>query len=366
MQQSIITCRDLVWQPKKTAFSLQAIDLDIYVGEFLTLLGPSGCGKTSLLRLLGGLIEPASGDLLLRGKRINGLDAAHRPINMVFQNYALFPFMSVADNVGFALRCQGIRGEAYHQRISEILEKVHLTGFEKRYPSELSGGQQQRVAIARALINKPSVLLLDEPMSALDKQIKRSLRRELKSLQKELGITFVMVTHDQEEALSMSDRIVLMREGRIVQIDTPRGMYESPKTLYAAQFIGEANIFRLPVKSVHDKSLIVTLCDRTFLIKKPLKHEEITTHVNLIIRPEDFQAWDSSEIESDKLYLPGRVESVIYKGSTVELQVILSDGTPVSVTEFFDETDETLDYRCGESVHLSWQAGWEVVLNDDS
>lgn len=361
--KSMIQCRGLAWSPKGS-FSLQATDFDIYSGEFLTLLGPSGCGKTSLLRLIGGFVQPDHGEILINGRCMNGVEACDRPVNMVFQNYALFPFMSVAENVAFALRCQGISSKDSRSRVTAMLTKVGLSGFEDRIPSELSGGQQQRVAIARALINEPSVLLLDEPMSALDYQLRQTLRRELKALQKTLGLTFVMVTHDQEEALSMSDRIVLMREGNIVQIDTPRGLYEKPQSVYAAQFIGEANVFSTIVEEVHEETLSVKLGGTLSRVRKPAK-SDVPSCVHVIIRPEDFQAWSQDEIEADQHYLPGRVESVTYKGSTVELQVRLENGHVVRVMEFFDETDDTLEYKLGEKTYLSWHAGWEVVLSDD-
>jgi len=361
--KSMIQCRDLAWSPKGL-FSLQATDFDIYSGEFLTLLGPSGCGKTSLLRLIGGFVQPDQGDILINGRCMNGVDASDRPVNMVFQNYALFPFMTVAENVGFALRCQGISSKEARPRVSALLAKVGLAGYEDCSPNELSGGQQQRVAIARALINEPSVLLLDEPMSALDYQLRQTLRRELKALQKTLGLTFVMVTHDQEEALSMSDRIVLMREGKIVQIDTPRGLYESPKSVYAAQFIGEANVFSTIVEEVHEDALSVKLGGTLSRVRKPA-NSDTPSCVHVIIRPEDFQAWSDDELDESTHYLPGCVESVTYKGSTVELQVRLDNGHLVRVMEFFDETDDTLEYKQGEKTYLSWHAGWEVVLADD-
>ena len=361
--KSMIQCRGLSWSPKGS-FSLQAADFDVYSGEFLTLLGPSGCGKTSLLRLIGGFVQPDQGEVIIDGRCMNGVDAADRPVNMVFQNYALFPFMSVADNVAFSLRCQGVSSKVSRSRVSAMLAKVGLAGFEDRTPNELSGGQQQRVAIARALIKEPSVLLLDEPMSALDYQLRQHLRRELKALQKTLGLTFVMVTHDQEEALSMSDRIVLMREGGIVQIDTPRGLYEAPKSVYAAQFIGEANVFSAPVDAVHDDGLTVRLGGTVSRIRKPATMNS-PAHVHVIIRPEDFQAWSENELKQEQHYLPGHVRSVTYKGSTVELQVTLANGHLVRVMEFFDETDDTLEYKQGEKTYLSWHAGWEVVLSDD-
>lgn len=343
--------------------ALQPLDLQVEDGEFLTLLGPSGCGKTTLLRLLAGFEKPDQGEIYIKSQRVDHLPPEQRQVNMVFQSYALFPHMTVFDNVAFGLRCKKLAETETHERVVEALRRVKLLDFAERKPTQLSGGQQQRVAIARAVVNEPLVLLLDEPLSALDYHLRCNMRVELKALQRRLGITFILVTHDQEEALSLSDRVVVMNNGSIEQIGTPRDIYEEPVNLYVAQFIGEANIFYKQVLSLVDNMLEVDIAGRLmpFVNKKLF---QVGDWVNIMIRPEDIRVWDLTEIPQNEhdAYLPAVVEEVIYKGSTVALIVMLSDGQRLSAVEFFDEDDEKLEYTLGESVLLEWQSGWEVIL----
>src|SRR5690348_17040427 len=222
---------------------LHNIDLEVRNGEFLTLLGPSGCGKTTLLRLISGFEEPTQGKVFIENKDVSGLPPHRRHVHTVFQNYALFPHMSVYENVAFGLLCQKLPSKEVEARVKEVLKIVKLENYLARKPDQLSGGQQQRVAIARAVVNRPLVLLLDEPLSSLDYRLRKTMQIELKQLQRKLGITFIFVTHDQEEALSMSDRVVVMHEGSIEQVGTPRQVYEEPQNLTVANFIGEANLF---------------------------------------------------------------------------------------------------------------------------
>ena len=229
---------------------LESICLTAKKGEFVTLLGSSGCGKTTTLRIIAGLEQPDSGQVFLNGKDVTSLEPNQRNVNTVFQNYALFPHMNVADNIGYGLKLKKTSKAEISRRVKEMLELVQLSGFEKRKPSELSGGQQQRVAIARALVNNPEVLLLDEPLGALDLQLRRAMQHELKRLQKKLGITFIYITHDQEEAINMSDTIAVMNHGRFEQIGTPDEIYNHPKTSYVAMFVGNANILTGVVESV--------------------------------------------------------------------------------------------------------------------
>ena len=232
----------------KSFGNVQVLDhfsLTIHKGEFITILGPSGCGKTTLLRLIAGLEKVDAGHIYIQDQDVTEREANQRDVNMIFQSYALFPFMNVADNVGYSLKIKKEKKEIIQKAVQEALQLVQLSGYEKRMPNQLSGGQKQRVAIARAIVNHSSILLLDEPLSALDASLRSQMQKELKQLQKTLGITFVYITHDQEEALNMSDRIVVMKEGKIEQIGTPQEIYNHPKTEYVATFIGKANILHL-------------------------------------------------------------------------------------------------------------------------
>ena len=238
---------------------LDNISLVISKGEFITLLGSSGCGKTTTLRIIAGLEQPDAGSVWLDGREVTGLEPNQRDVNTVFQNYALFPHLNVAENIGYGLKLKKVPKNEIKKKVSQMLELVQLEGYEKRKPSELSGGQKQRVAIARSLVNNPKVLLLDEPLGALDLQLRRAMQIELKHLQKKLGITFIYITHDQEEAINMSDRIAVMKDGRIEQIGTPDEIYNHPKTSYVATFVGNANILHGVVERVQGYNAVVKI-----------------------------------------------------------------------------------------------------------
>ena len=238
---------------------LDNISLEISKGEFITLLGSSGCGKTTTLRIIAGLEQPDAGSVWLDGREVTGLEPNQRDVNTVFQNYALFPHMNVAEDIGYGLKLKKVPKSEIRKKVSQMLELVQLEGYEKRKPSELSGGQKQRVAIARALVNNPKVLLLDEPLGALDLQLRRAMQIELKHLQKKLGITFIYITHDQEEAINMSDRIAVMKDGRIEQIGTPDEIYNHPKTSHVATFVGNANILHGVAESIQGENAIVKI-----------------------------------------------------------------------------------------------------------
>lgn len=262
---------------------LQGISLSIAGGEFITLLGSSGCGKTTTLRIIAGLESPDEGQVFLDGKDVTNLEPNDRDVNTVFQNYALFPHMTVEENVGYGLKLKKVAKGEIKKKVSHMLELVQLSGYEKRKPSELSGGQRQRVAIARALVNNPKVLLLDEPLGALDLQLRRAMQHELKRLQKKLGITFVYITHDQEEAINMSDRIAVMNAGRFEQIGTPDEIYNHPKTSYVATFVGNANILKGKVESQTGNQALLSLGGGKVLVnaegEKLSKGEEVTIAV---------------------------------------------------------------------------------------
>ena len=246
---------------------LDNISLEISKGEFITLLGSSGCGKTTTLRIIAGLEQPDAGSVWLDGREVTGLEPNQRDVNTVFQNYALFPHMNVAENIGYGLKLKKVPKSEIKKKVSQMLELVQLEGYEKRKPSELSGGQKQRVAIARALVNNPKVLLLDEPLGALDLQLRRAMQIELKHLQKKLGITFIYITHDQEEAINMSDRIAVMRDGRIEQIGTPDEIYNHPKTSYVATFVGNANILHGAAERIQGENAIVKIGNDRVIVK---------------------------------------------------------------------------------------------------
>lgn len=341
---------------------LQNINLEVRNGEFLTLLGPSGCGKTTLLRLISGFEEPTTGKIFINGKNVDGLPPHLRHVHTVFQSYALFPHMNVVENIAFGLRCQKLPKKEIEQRVAEVLKTVKLEKYANRKPEQLSGGQQQRVAIARAVVNRPLVLLLDEPLSSLDYRLRKTMQIELKQLQRKLGITFIFVTHDQEEALSMSDRVVVMQEGCIEQVGTPRQVYENPQNLAVAKFIGEVNIFDSEIVAIDGKQITVDILGKRRIVKSS-REFSVGQKVHVLVRPEDLRVWDQKETEGDTAEMfPGVVEEVIYKGTTVDLMVRLSNNKIVAATEFFDEDDDRLEYSIGEQVWATWASGWEVIL----
>lgn len=346
--------------------ALQPTDLTIRNGEFITLLGPSGCGKTTLLRLISGFETPDSGKIYINNKDVTLLAPEQRHLNMVFQSYALFPHMSVYDNVAFGLRCKHIPTNIIKTKVQDVLKMVKLEQFADRKPDQLSGGQQQRVAIARAVVNEPLVLLLDEPLSALDYNLRKSMQIELKQLQQRLGITFIFVTHDQEEALSMSDRVAVMDDGKIEQLGTPKDVYENPNSLYVAEFIGQTNIFDTEVIETYADKLITIIEGKKFILDNK-RNFTTNQEVHIVIRPEDIAVWGENEItpEETKNMLPGVVEQVVYKGSTVDLIVRLPSEKRILATEFFNEDDENLDYHTTEGVWIDWIPGWEVILPHD-
>ncbi|EDU9153983.1 spermidine/putrescine transport ATP-binding protein PotA [Salmonella enterica subsp. enterica] len=343
---------------------ISQLDLTINNGEFLTLLGPSGCGKTTVLRLIAGLETVDAGHIMLDNQDITHVPAESRYVNTVFQSYALFPHMTVFENVAFGLRMQKTPAAEIAPRVTDALRMVQLEEFAQRKPHQLSGGQQQRVAIARAVVNKPRLLLLDESLSALDYKLRKQMQNELKALQRKLGITFVFVTHDQEEALTMSDRIVVMRNGVIEQDGTPREIYEEPKNLFVAGFIGEINRF--------DATVIERLDEQR--VRASVEGRECNIYVNfavepgqklnVLLRPEDLRVEeinDDNHIEG----LIGYVRERNYKGMTLESVVELENGKMVMVSEFFNEDDPDFDHSLDQKMAISWVESWEVVLADE-
>ena len=305
----IVSLRDIVVEFDGQRI-LDGLNLDIHDKEFVTLLGPSGCGKTTTLRLIAGFLEPNAGQVLLKGEDITGVPPYKRPVNTVFQKYALFPHLNVFENVAFGLRLKKMDEETIRRKVRDMLEVVGLKGFERRSISQMSGGQQQRVAIARSLVNEPEILLLDEPLGALDLKLRKEMQLELKRLQREMNITFIYVTHDQEEALTMSDTVVVMSGGKIQQIGSPQDIYNEPKNAFVARFIGDSNI----VDGVMLKDFLVnfgghdfTCVDRGFKVNEP---------VQVVIRPEDVQI-----VPPSVGMLTGLVREVIFKGVHFEMHV---------------------------------------------
>ena len=289
---------------------LKGIDLDIMDKEFITFLGPSGCGKTTTLRIIGGFIQPKEGDVFFGGVRINDLPPYKREVNTVFQRYALFPHLNVYENVEFGLKIAKVPEKERRQSVKEMLKLVGLSGYDRRHINQLSGGQQQRVAIARALVNRPKVLLLDEPLGALDLKLRKEMQIELKRIQQALEITFIYVTHDQEEALTMSDRVVVMRDGNILQIGTPQDIYNEPCNAFVADFIGESNI----IDGIMHKDFLVEFANDYFdCVDKGFSLKE---RVQVVVRPEDFKI-----VPADKGKISGIVESIIFKGVHYEIMV---------------------------------------------
>lgn len=307
---------------------LTGIDLVVPQGEFLTLLGPSGCGKTTTLRIIAGLESPDQGEVFLNGENVTNYPPNKRNVNTVFQNYALFPHMTVGDNVGYGLKLQKVPKHEIRKRVSEMLELVQLSGFEKRRPDQLSGGQKQRVAIARALINNPQILLLDEPLGALDLQLRRAMQHELKHLQKKLGITFIYITHDQEEAINMSDRIAVMKDGRFEQIGTSDEVYHHPKTSYVATFVGNANILKGKVKECTDNQAAVEFPGG---VARIASEERIPAgeRVTIAVRSENI---DIRPVSEDTL--SGVVKEKTFAGGQLRIQIELPNGTLLVATRY--------------------------------
>lgn len=318
---------------------LKGINLDIYENEFVTLLGPSGCGKTTLLRILGGFLDPDEGTIIFENEDISKVPPYERDLNTVFQKYALFPHMNVYDNIAFGLKIKKEPKDVIEQKVFRMLKMVGLEGYEKRGVTEMSGGQQQRVAIARALVNEPSVLLLDEPLGALDLKLRKEMQHELKKIQQEVGITFIYVTHDQEEALTMSDKIVVMRDGEIQQIGTPTDIYNEPKNRYVARFIGESNIvdgIMLEDYKVSFEDKVFNCVDYGFA-----KNEQ----VDVVIRPEDLDI-----VSPSQGLLRGIVKSVLFKGVHYETIVETKSGTGIKVRMYVSEDKPVVNSEEGEMI----------------
>ena len=352
MSDSFLELRNLKKSFTSEEYVLQGINLQIDQGEFVTLLGASGCGKTTTLRIIAGLEQPDSGSIWLEGKDVTNLEPNQRDVNTVFQNYALFPHMNVADNIGYGLKIRKVPKADIKKKVKEMLELVQLEGFEKRKPAELSGGQKQRVAIARALANNPRVLLLDEPLGALDLQLRRTMQLELKRLQKKLGITFIYITHDQEEAINMSDTIAVMNHGRFEQIGTPDEIYNHPKTSYVATFVGNANILTGVVENIGteetgDTSKLITVRTDAGKVKVSMNNANITAEsdkeyllqkgekVTIAVRSENIRFEENNDCDG----LNAEVIEKTFAGGQLRVVLKTSEGQEIVASRYGIDTN---------------------------
>ncbi len=357
-RKSIISIRNVT----KRFGPVVAVDdasFDIAEGEFFALLGPSGCGKTTLLRMLAGFENQTEGDIVIAGQPMDGVDPNWRPVNMVFQSYAVFPHMSVARNVGYGLRVTGVRAEEIRERVREALALVKMEGYDERMPNQLSGGQQQRVALARALIKRPKVLLLDEPLSALDAKLRETMQLELVRLQQSVGITFVIVTHDQDEALSMANRIAVMDQGKVRQIAPPAELYEYPNCRFVAGFIGKLNLFEGRVVGVAGERLQL---DVRGLDRIAVPHAgPASGEIGIAVRPEKIRI-DRDAPADGRIALRGRVTDVAYYGD--ESHVFLENATGVTITANVPNEARTTtpSIAIGDELWLSWEPADTLVL----
>lgn len=343
-----------------TVAAVDGVSLQVRRGEFFSLLGPSGCGKTTTLRMIAGFEEPTSGEI-----RINGVDVTHLPpyqrrVNTVFQNYALFPHLDVFENVAFGLRRRGMSSKDVSAKVEWILGLVRLQGLQRRRIQQMSGGQQQRVALARALVNEPDVLLLDEPLAALDQKLRREMQFELKRLQKELGITFVLVTHDQEEALTMSDSVAVMNHGRVEQVGGPRDIYDHPATRFVADFIGTANFLPVQVRAVQNGRTTVVLSGRDLLVPS---RQGVTegARAELSVRPE--RLWLTRDgADENGNSLPGKVVETVFMGAFTRFAVEVSEGHVLLAEQQNQKQCPSTEFRPGEAVWVHWQPTSATLL----
>jgi spermidine/putrescine transport system ATP-binding protein len=338
------------------------VSLQVRRGEFLSLLGPSGCGKTTSLRLIAGFEQPTRGQILLNAQPVGGVPPYRRNVNTVFQHYALFPHMNVVDNVAFGLRMKRLAPSQIEQRVHRMLALVELPNVGRRFPHQLSGGQQQRIALARALVNEPTVLLLDEPLGALDLKVRRRMQQELKRIHREVGVTFIYVTHDQEEALTMSDRIAVMNRGRIEQFDAPSTIYERPCSRFVADFIGLMNVLSGVVEGHDDKSVVVRTPGGILLRGVTTQSLSQGKEVEITVRPEKVRMSLQAPANADNC-LEGRVSEVVYQGASTEYFVTLAPGSQLRViTQNSNLRDGQALADVGAAVFVDWAASATLVM----
>jgi spermidine/putrescine transport system ATP-binding protein len=348
-------------------FAVDHIDLEVRGGEFFSLLGPSGCGKTTTLRMIGGFEQPTSGLIELQGQDVTWLPPYQRNVNTVFQSYALFPHLTIYENVAFGLRRRKVKDAEIKSRVGEMLRLVELPGYERRKPTQISGGQAQRVALARALINRPAVLLLDEPLGALDLKLRKQMQVELKRIQQEVGITFIYVTHDQEEAMTMSDRIAVMNRGRYEQLGDPESLYERPTSRFVAGFLGVSNLLPAKIAGTADGYVLAQLADDA-RVRVPSGLIDGHEAIEVGVRPEKIRMHKTDEdIPSGANELQGTVIDASYLGVSTSYVVQSRAGARLTVYEQnVERTSHGSLHRPGETVRLSWSPDHTFVVNDDS
>jgi spermidine/putrescine transport system ATP-binding protein len=349
------------------AVAVDHISLEVEDGEFFSLLGPSGCGKTTTLRMIGGFEAPTSGLIELQGQDVTWLPPYKRNVNTVFQNYALFPHLTIYENVAFGLRRKGIKDAEVKSRVTDMLRLVELSGFEARRPTQISGGQAQRVALARALVNKPGVLLLDEPLGALDLKLRKQMQVELKRIQQEVGITFIYVTHDQEEAMTMSDRIAVMNKGRYEQLGEPEALYERPTTRFVAGFLGVSNLLPGAVEGNDGKYSAIRLADDT-LVRCPTALVGGAATVSVGVRPEKIRLHEeTAEAPTGHNHMSGVVSDASYLGVSTQYLVEARGGARIMVYEQNVERATKAElWAAGEAVQLTWSPDHTFVVPDDA
>ena len=334
--------------------AVEKIDLDIEKGSLVTLLGPSGCGKTTLLRMIAGLETPTEGDIFVKGVRINDVPIHKRNLGMIFQNYALFPHKTIYDNIAFGLKYRNVRKEDIEKRVTRALEMVRLPGVEERFPAQLSGGQQQRIALARAIVIEPDVLLMDEPLSALDENLREEMRQEIDNLQQILGVTTIFVTHDQREALSMSDKIVVMKDGRKLQEGPPEEVYSTPENHFVADFLGHSNFLDGEVTGRQDDRTVVTLKNGQEILSADPRYFQVGESVEIVVRAQNFRIVSREHLQPDAgaNCFFGRVKNRSYMGGEIRYVVATDHGRDLHVISMADAGT----YRTGQEVALQTHA----------
>ncbi len=364
MENIAVEVRDVVKRFGEVV-AVDHVSLQIQDGEFFSMLGPSGCGKTTTLRMIAGFEQPTEGEIFIDGQPSAGISAFERNTNMVFQNYALFPHMTVAENVAFGLEMKRVPKANRERRVTEALEMVQLPGLEKRKPKQLSGGQQQRVALARALVNRPAVLLLDEPLGALDLKLRKEMQLELKALQQQVGITFIYVTHDQEEALTMSDRIAVMHDGHVLQLGSPTEIYERPNSRFVADFIGETNFIEGEVVESNNGHVVVKIMPDV-TVEALVEAKPSSSQITVAIRPEKLRLRHDPPKLHDN-YLPGTIQEMVYIGTDTHYVISLAENLTLRVRQ--QNTISTPDQQAymgnrGDEVYVTWASDSVLLLEE--